>query len=145
MNSFELPRHNGNFLESAWECLPEPAWQTFCTASDRACTVTAITARWYYRAFLGAQAVERYKIIGELLGAIAVWAYVHLKIWCDRQVEAALEKPEPAEVLTPVSTLTFAQWVLLVVFKVHARILRLLRPTQTAASSLDGPQLQPCL
>lgn len=143
MYNSELPRHNGDFLAAAWEC-----WYG---ASDRACTVTAVTARWYYRTFLGAKAVERYEVIGQLIGAIACWVYAHVKIWVDAQVDANLptveaEAEEPAEVLTAFSTpLTFKDWVLLVVFKVRATILRFLHPQQTVANTLDTPQLQPCL
>lgn len=156
MNYSELPRHNGNFLAAAWECSPKPIWHTCCTIADRACIVTghayrvtATAARWYYRAFLGAEAIERYEIIGELLWAIGFWVYAHVKIWVDAQVEANLpnaEAEEPAEVLTGVRTaLSFKDWVLLVVFKVRATTLRFLHPQQTAASIPDRPQLQPCL
>ena len=139
MNYSELPRHNGNFLAAAWEC-----WYG---ASDRACTVTATTWDWYYRTFLGAQAVERYEVMGQLLGAIACWVYALAKTWVDAQVEAAEATPkEAAEVLTPVSApLSFKDWVLTVVFKVRATILQLLHHSQTVANTLDGPQLRPCL
>jgi hypothetical protein len=128
MNTSELPRHGGNFWAAAWEC-----WYG---ASDRACTVTAYT--W-----------KLSKAIVELMGAIAFWVYAYTKVWVDAQVEAAEVKPEEAaEVLTvvsPFASLTFFEWVLVVVFKVRAMTLRLLLPTQTVASNPGAPQLQPCL
>lgn len=133
-------RHAGSFWAAAWEC-----WHG---ASDRVCTGLGIGWNWYYAAFIGPEAVERYEAIGRLAMACAIWAYAQVKGWADEQVEGAIAEPVAdgdGSVLTTVSTLalTYREWVLIVVLKAHATILQLRRLLQTYSNTLGGLRLQP--
>lgn len=135
-------RHDGNFWAAAWEC-----WQG---ARDRVCTGLEMGWDWYYAAFIGPEAVERYEAIGQLAMACAIWVYAQVKDWADEQVEGAIAEPlvdGDGDILTTVSTLalTYREWILLVVLKVHATIPRLRHLLQTCSSSLGGLRLRPGL
>ena len=65
--SASVTRHDGSFVNAAWEC--------WLGASEIATQVASIAWSWYVQSFFSAEAQRRYVWIGQMIRCLALLVY----------------------------------------------------------------------